>query len=428
MRILVLSRSAWRNDNSTGRTLSDIMSAFPGAEVFCLSMREQKMQNDICKENFIISEKQIIKHLLGKGEVGKKEPPSRDNNSEQNIKDIYSKTTPKSNILLWYLRELLWNIGGWKNNNLRKYIDEVKPDIIFSPIFPGCYPQKLLIYVKKISGAKVAVFHMDDNYTLKRYSLSPLFWLYRFYMRKWVKKATKCADIIYVISELQKREYEKSFNRECKLLTKAADFSGEPKLKKEYNSPLQIVYTGNIGLNRWKSLAHIANVLEIINADDIKAQLRIYTGNTLTDEMKAALNKGESSFVMGSVTAEKVTEIQKDADMLVHVEALDIKNKLTVRQSFSTKIVDYLAAARPILAFGPKDVASIDHFVKNDCAIVADNEEELYKALLEVIDNKGKLDELSLKAYNCGYKFHNKVDIDNMLKSDMEQLIKKEGV
>lgn len=421
MRLLVLSRSAWRNDNSTGRTLTDIMSAFPDAEIYCLSMRDQKMQNDICKENFIISEKQIINRFRGKGKVGKRE--TVENKNDKNTQNIYDNTKAKSRILLWYLREFLWSIGGWKNQNFKKYIEEVKPDIIFSPIFPGCYPQKLLLYAKKISGAKVAVFHMDDNYTLKRYSLSPFFWLYRFWMRKWVKKSTKCADIVYVISELQKREYEKSFKRECKLLTKAADFTGNPKLKTAYNTPLQLIYTGNIELNRWKSLSHIANVLEKINSGELKAQLRIYTGNTVTEEMSKALNIGESSFVMGSVSADKVKEIQNNADMLVHVEALDLKNKLTVRQSFSTKIVDYLAVSRPILAFGPKDVASIDHFVKNDCAIVADSEAELYSKLSAVIDDTNKLNELSNKAFECGKKFHNKEDIDNMLKNDFEQLV-----
>ncbi len=421
MRLLVLSRSAWRNDNSTGRTLSDIMSALPDAEVYGISMRDQAMQNDICKQNFIISEKQMVKHLLGKGQVGKKEQVLSQDTQE--VSNIYDNTKAKSRILLWFLRELLWSIGGWKNENLKRYIEEVKPDIIFSPVFPGCYPQKLLLHIKKISGAKVAVFHMDDNYTLKRYSLSPLFWIYRFLMRKWVKKATKSADIVYVISELQKKEYEKCFGCVCKLLTKAADFMGEPELKKEYNSPLQLVYTGNIELNRWKSLAHIANVLEQINKNGIKAQLKIYTGNQITDKMNEALNRGESSCVMGSVSADKVAEIQKNADMLVHVEALDIKNKLTVRQSFSTKIVDYLAAARPILAFGPKDVASIDHFVKNDCAITADSEEELFSKLSAAIEDKNELNRLSEKAYECGKRFHNKQDIDSMLKSDMLHLL-----
>ena len=129
---------------------------------------------------------------------------------------------------------------------------------------------------------------------------------------------------------------------------------------------------------------------------------------------------------MGSVSAEKVIELQKDADMLVHVEALDLKNKLLVRQSFSTKIVDYLAAARPILAFGPKNVASIDHLIKNNCAIVADNETELLNKLSTVITNKNELQQFASDAFDCGKRHHNKSDIDSMLKNDLSLLVKQQ--
>ena len=77
-------------------------------------------------------------------------------------------------------------------------------------------------------------------------------------MRKVVEKT----DLLYVISDVQKTDYEKAFNRECKILTKGADFSTEAPVKKEYNQPLQMVYTGNIGMNRWKSLGAIASTLE----------------------------------------------------------------------------------------------------------------------------------------------------------------------
>ena len=74
------------------------IGAFPDAEVYCLSMRDQEMQNDICKENFIISEKQMVKRLLGKGKVGKREVANSCN--EVNSQDIYDNTKVKSRILL----------------------------------------------------------------------------------------------------------------------------------------------------------------------------------------------------------------------------------------------------------------------------------------------------------------------------------------
>ena len=159
--------------------------------------------------------------------------------------------------------------------------------------------------------------------------------------------------------------------------------------------------------------------MEKINENGTKAQLRIYTGTDLNHKMNNALNVGESSFVMGSVSADEVLSIQNEADMLIHIESKDLKNRLLVRQSFSTKIVDYLKSARPVLVYGPKNVASIDHFIKNDCAIVADNESELYKKLSAVIDDHSMLEKLAKNAYECGKKHHNKADIEKTLKDDL---------
>ena len=118
---------------------------------------------------------------------------------------------------------------------------------------------------------------------------------------------------------------------------------------------------------------------------------------------------------MGFVESDKVAEIQINADILIHTEAMDLKNKLLVRQSFSTKIVDYFKSARPILAVGPKDVASIEHLIRNDCAIVADDKQELVKELTECINNNEKLTEIAVKGYECGKNFHNREEINKMI-------------
>ena len=85
MRILVISRSAWRNDNSTGNTLTDFFSEMPDAEIFSLCMREQPPQNNIAKRNFFISEKQMIRKILGKSATvgAETSPESADDGSEK---------------------------------------------------------------------------------------------------------------------------------------------------------------------------------------------------------------------------------------------------------------------------------------------------------------------------------------------------------
>lgn len=420
MRVLVITRAPWRNDNNTGNTMTTFFSKMKDVEFYNLYFRDQLPKNDVVIKSFAISEGQLVKNLLKKTPVGK-EVFEQDSTSLNSEDGIYKSAKKFGTVLLTFIRDVLWSIGRWKSNNFKKFLEEVKPDVVFMPVFNCFYPHKILQFIKGQTGAKIILFHADDNYSLKQFSLSPLYWIYRFNLRKWVRKSVKIADVNYAISNIQKEEYEKSFNKPVKLLTKGLDFDESPKYKSEYNNPLQLVFTGNIGVNRWRSLAIIAAALKEINTDGIKAQMKIYTSTPITEKMKETLNIDGSSKIMGYVDSSKIAKIQSDADILVHVEAFDLKNKLLVRQSFSTKIVDYLKSARPILAVGPKDVASIEHLIRNDCAIVADNKAELIKKLNEVIIDNNKLTQIALKGYECGKKNHNKVDYNKMLSEDLRR-------
>lgn len=424
IRVLAISRAPWRNDNSIGNTFTDFFKDFSDVEFYSLCMREQPPQNDIAKRHFFISEKQMFRRLLGKKTVVGSEisVESMDDESE---KCLYNIAKKHPNTLLMIAREWLWSIGGWKNNNLEQYIKEVAPDIVFFPVFGCYYPHKVLHYIHSLCGAKIVLFHADDNYTLKQFSVSPFYWLYRFGLRKWVRRTTRISDLQYCISGVQKEDYDKAFGCKCKLLTKFGDFSGDPPLKLNFDEPLQLVFTGNININRWKSLAIIVRVLERINQGGLKAQLRIYTSTPITKAMAKALCVEGNSYLMGSVPSNEIARIQSEADILVHTEGMDLKNRLTVRQSFSTKIVDYFKAARPIVAVGSKDVASIKYLIDHKCAIVSDDEQDLYEKLRSVLDDRQQLQAYAMRSYLCGRRNHNQKQQKKMLYQDLFQLAHK---
>lgn len=379
---------------------------------------------------FCITEKMLIKNLLKKTPVGTSVESSdvssvaktQETKKERGI--INFMKSRRWTVFFW-LQNFIWKIGRWKSPELKTFVEEYNPDVIFTVLSDSIILNKLILHIKKITGKPLVLYAWDNNYSLKRLMVSPLKWINHFSNRRMMKNVSKAADIMYVISEVQKADYEKAFSRKCKVLTKGEDFDDTKLPVKAINKPLQFVYTGNIGMNRWKSLAHIANVLERINVDSIKAQLRIYTGNDVNSKIKKALYKGESSFLMGSVSAEKVAVIQNNADVLVHVEATDLNNKLLVRQSFSTKLVDYFYKSKCIVAYGPKDVASILHLIKNDAAIVADNEKELEEKLRKIIESPDAICEYGKKAWECGKRNHHRKEIQKMLNDDFEYLISK---
>ena len=317
---------------------------------------------------------------------------------------------------------MIWSIGKWRSKELTDFIHEFQPDIIFQPIYRAAYLNKVIHHIHSIARVPVIGYVSDDVYLVKGFSLSPFYWINRAIDRKHIKKVLKNCSLLYTVSEIQKREYEELFQIECKILTKAADFSAPAPIKDTYGSPCVFLYTGNLGANRWKSLAMLAQAIEKINRTGPCAKLLIYTATPITAKMDRALNIAGSSEIMGFVEASKMAQLQQDADFLVHVESLDRKNKAKVRHSFSTKLVDYFAAARPILAIGPKNIASIDHLIRNDCAIVADSKEELTEKLQAVLGNQEALDRLAKQAYQCGRTQHNKESTQQMLLRDINRI------
>lgn len=405
--------------------MTNLFSDFD-AEIYSISMRDQIPQNDIAIKNYAVSESQIIRSIFKGTETGailEKKNYDSVNSDSANIgmeKSIYSFAKKFRRYIFFYIRELIWKTGKWKIEKLDKYIDEVSPDVIFMPVFNCIYPYTILQYIHERTNAKVILFHSDDNYSLRQWSFNPLFWIYRFQLRCYIKKAVDISSVNYTISSVQKEEYEKLLKREFKFLTKFENFNEEPILKQSHTYPLQFVYTGNLELNRWKSLTSIANSMKKVNENGVKVQLRIYSSTAITKRMKKALNIPDTSFLMGSIPASEIESIQSNADALVHVEATDIKNRTIVHQSFSTKLVDYMKRARAIFAFGPKDVASISHLQENDAALTVTSEKEIVGALNRIVENPSLLNEYALKGYECGRRFHNKDTMKKMLVEDMQ--------
>lgn len=71
-----------------------------------------------------------------------------------------------------------------------------------------------------------------------------------------------------------------------------------------------------------------------------------------------------------------------------------------------------------------KDVASVEHLLRNDAAIVASSYEEVFIKLKNMIANPEVMQEYAKKGYACGKKYHNRNEMQRMLMEDFETVIK----
>lgn len=421
MKILFVTKAPVNKSISSGNTFLNVFEGI--SDVECASVFMSNGLPDTCiKKAFRITEKMILKRLLLRSKTVGDEELKR--YSGENVMDNHAVRFAKKNrwTIFFWLQNLIWSFPVWKSGKLKTFLDEYQPDVIVSLLNDSQPMNRLVRYIVQYTKKPLMLYAWDDNYTVKSVGKSILKRLWRLRCRVSMRKTIKISSKLYVISKIQKQDFELWFGKDCKILTKSADFSRSPLLKQEYGKPLQLIYTGNIGLNRWKSLHLIVQALRRLNEEGTKAVLRIYTGNYCDETVKAALNVENCSRLMGSVSAEEVKTLQEEADILVHVESLDKADCAKIRQSFSTKLVDYFKATRPILAVGPDGIASMEHLKENDCAMTAKDVDTIYRHLVAVTENPRLLNTFALKAYECGKSCHDKQAMSALLAEGLHSI------
>lgn len=372
------------------------------------------------KRAFQITPSLLVGKMLGKvSSSGREIDPEVANKSESipiqsrvQRTSIYLKRTATGRMVGRNMRTLLWWVGPWKSLELDHFIAETDPDLIFMPLYSRSNMNRLDLHVSEQAQVPIVAYVSDDVYSLRQFSLSPLYWLRRIGSRRLIRELVSKCEVLYVISDLQKEEYERTLGIECRILTKLEDFSGEPPKLLEH-SPEQehstvFTYAGNIGNGRWKSLQDIGHTIDLASKNGNHGWLHIYTMTPLTRQMKQAFKQVSSIRVHSAVPASQLQGIFERSDVLVLAEPTDLRGRLSVRHSFSTKIVEYLHAGRPILLRAASGQASVEYLREARAALVATSNEELKQQVQELMVNPALRTELARNGWKLGQEKHDR--------------------
>ena len=284
-----------------------------------------------------------------------------------------------------------------------------------------------MLYAKEKTKAELITYPWDDWYRINSNAISPFYYARIHLERHYIKKCANKCRYLYTITEQMKDEYEIVFGKSCKVLRKGYDFTYAPQITENIQKDLKLIYAGNIGDNRWKVLAAIAQAISKSNSkNETKMCQYIYTLTPITNEMKNKLEVSGASKLMGGVSSSEISDIMDSADILIHVEPTDKIKLENCRLSFSTKIVDYLYKGKCILAVGGEN-ASMKYLKNNDAAIVVNNMDELNNVLQEICNNPELVNEYGKKARECGIKNHDINKIQNMIYEDFYNAINRRG-
>lgn len=432
MKILLITAEEWNDYVYANGVLTNWFTGFD-AEFAQIYTSPGLPYNKVCSKYFQIDERQMVKSLYSNTKAGREvkmptnereQDAARCNAQRKGIYGIFKKLSLWMHTPIVMLQDFIWMTGRYDKAALQRFIDGYKPDVVFCPQLGNPKMWRLEKLVKGMTDVPFVAFTGDDEASYQQVSKSPLFWLRRWYCHNGLKNSVKIFSHYFMHSKEQAQDYTNEYGVPTSTLYKCGDFSNE-FVKKSVGSPIRLVYAGRLYCNRWKTLAEIGKALHEINKHGERMVLDIYTQEALTNEQRKALSPENSVYMKGSVNPQQLKEVYRNADIALHVESMDKKNRLATRVSFSTKIIDLMASSCAILAVCWTRHCGYQYLRDNDAAFCVDNYSDILPMLQRIVDNPSLVQNYAQKAYECGRKNHTREKIQKQIRDKFEELIAK---
>lgn len=432
MKILLITAEEWNDYVYGNGVLTNWFTGFD-AEFAQIYTSPGLPSNKVCNKYFQIDERQMVKSLYSNTKAGREikmptnereQDAAKSNAQRKGIYGLFKKLSLWMHTPIVMLQDFIWITGRYDKVALQLFIDGYKPDVVFCPQLGNPKMWRLEKLVKSMTNAPFIAFTGDDEASYQQVNKSPLFWLRRWYCHNGLKNSVKIFSHYFMHSKEQAQDYTNEYGVPTSTLYKCGDFSNE-FVKKSVGSPIRLVYAGRLYCNRWKTLVEIGKALHEINKHGERMVLDIYTQEALTNEQRKALSPENSVYMKGSVNPQQLKEVYRNADIALHVESMDKKNRLATRVSFSTKIIDLMASSCAILAVCWNRHCGYQYLRDNDAAFCVDNYSDILPMLQRIVDNPSLIQNYAQKAYECGRKNHTREKIQKQIREKFEELIAK---
>lgn len=386
MKVLLITHNPICTNNNMGKTFLSLFSEFEKEQLCQLYIHPAIPDVDVCHSYFQITDKQVAKAL-----------PFGKPGTELSVSQIYEQIEKrkKGEVLppaLWkginpwkcLLRDIVWGVSSWYSEKLKAWLDWESPTCIF--LAPG-YAKFIYNIALKIANERnipIVTYICDDYYFVKK----PHSLIGKMHLTALQKKTDYLmhkTDCLVVISEEIRDVYSRHFGVKTEVIMTGSDFANDVVCDETTKEIENISYFGNLGLGRYVSLAAIGRILDEINyTNNLKINLCIYT-NENDEERLAVFESIHCVKLCGFVTGQAFDEAFMSSDMLIHTESFEDENIDLVKHSVSTKIADALASGIPLLAYGPEQISSMQHLIRNNCALTATSPRELKMVLEDVV-------------------------------------------
>lgn len=431
-KILVFSHNCFSQTSNNGKTLSNIFSHFPPEELcqFYLSDNEHP-DFTICKDFFQITDSEILNSYFQlRSNVGRTLT-----NKFNNSKTLNQKTNnfkPKRiNDTRTILRNILWRFSKWKSLKFSTWLQEQNPRCIFFVGGNYTFSHRIARIISETYNIPLITYFTDD-YILYPIYKGLLSKLYKHTLTKCYKATVYKSDLLFCIGDMMSSEYSKYFRREFNSIMNCVDPSESINIKENNSSNLRISYFGGLHLKRADAILTFSEYLKknISSNCPLNVEIFVYTFSSIDNKTKKIFQKNNVILQL-PVKGDDLKKAISDSNILLHVESNDEIIKSYTKLSVSTKIPEYFISNRPVIGYGPSDVASMRLLSDNNLGLVIDSQSKFQDNnidLKELLESQKKRAFFAEKAYKYANTHFLKEKVSINLYDTINQIVNYEFI
>lgn len=384
-RILAITNTRWfEGKDSASLTMLSFMGGYPKEDIFTISCRcfNEPLHGLICDRcyqltvadihfaRFFFKNKRKANETIG--------TPVMDSSVGDNVISF-------KRYIRYFLASCFTVLTYRISRSLKRFIEDAKPDIIYSDA-QNLATVKLVRRISTTYHIPI-IFHFLDDWPNTEYKSSLITKPFSLILNKEIKGLLKETSSVFCISDVMCREYERRYHGKdyITMLNSIDDF---PDSREPSEKVTLFAYAGSLYLDRDKTLLSICKALAQKNI--LSCRLDIFSNPCHWESVKQEFINFPFVHYLGFISHDDLMERLRNYDVLLFVESFNKSLIQYSKYSLSTRIPEYLATGRIILAIGPSGQASLDYLKDNQVAYVVNEEKEIISTIDELASRKDK--------------------------------------
>jgi len=291
---------------------------------------------------------------------------------------------------------------------LLEWATEFAPDIIYT-LLGGARICELVVQLSEHLG-KPVVPHFMDDWPSTLYESHRLRKIFRGMMNRRLANVLRRSPIGLAIGSGMAAEMHDRYDKKFDHFMNCVEFDGDRlEIRAKTSGVVNFGYVGGLHLNRWRSLLALASTIQSLTHFGLSISLEICAPVKDIELFGRKFASFAPIVRMNSISPDQVANALASYDVLVHAESFFPEDSRYTRLSVSTKIPQYMASARPILAIGPANLSSIQYVEQSQAGLIVTQEgvnPSLTEAVQKLAQSEGQRNFFAHAGYRRALAHH----------------------